>query len=261
MNKQVIIFKPGELEKIAKIIGDTQSGLTGTEIACFLSVAKIPDPAPGITKWRRLYNALETRHNQTHQGNHVLVFIAKALEPARFIGNEETYGYILSQLNRVLIFHGLEFRDDGRFHSIQRAESLSEVQQRVNLLKSGVTDRKLHPALLNYCREELLGENYFYAVFEAMKGIAEIIRNKSGIQKDGGELIDTVFSGDNPILKINSYNTDSEKSEQKGFVNILKGLFGTFRNPLAHETKKNWDMPIEDALDFFSNRILYSQKA
>ena len=33
--------------------------------------------------------------------------------------------------------------------------------------------------------------------------------------------------------------TESEKSEQKGFANLLIGLFGAVRNPLTHAPKAN----------------------
>jgi nitrogenase molybdenum-iron protein alpha/beta subunit len=33
-----------------------------------------------------------------------------------------------------------------------------------------------------------------------------------------------------------------EKSGQRGFTNLLKGLFGTFRNPTAHARRIKWNM-------------------
>jgi hypothetical protein len=32
---------------------------------------------------------------------------------------------------------------------------------------------------------------------------------------------------------------------------LLKGLFGVFRNPTAHEMRAEWTMSLQDALDFF----------
>jgi Protein of unknown function (Hypoth_ymh)/Resolvase, N terminal domain len=40
-----------------------------------------------------------------------------------------------------------------------------------------------------------------------------------------------------PILVLGPLITESKKSEQKGFANLLVGLFGAVRNPLAHV---NW---------------------
>ena len=36
------------------------------------------------------------------------------------------------------------------------------------------------------------------------------------------------------------------------FANLLKGLFGAFRNPTAHGARNIWPMPEDDALDLFS---------
>jgi Protein of unknown function (Hypoth_ymh) len=43
-----------------------------------------------------------------------------------------------------------------------------------------------------------------------------------------------------------------KKSEQKGFANLLKGMFGTFRNPTGHAPKIIWKIEEQDALDLLS---------
>ncbi|UOG32656.1 TIGR02391 family protein [Leptospira noguchii] len=246
------IFKPGQIEMLSKILGDTNFGLTGAEISRFLAQSNIRDTDPGMTKWKRLYNALVTAHNERKSGNHILSFISKALEPARFAGDLYYYHSIINEVNIILSFHGLEFRDDGKFYNIDKTNTLTEAERRASNLKSGIKERNLHPELINYCRKELLSDNYFHATFEATKGVADLIRKKSGINKDGSELVDKVFCGNEPILKINNYTSETEKSEQKGFANLLKGMFGTFRNPLAHEPKMSWNMSRDDALDLFT---------
>jgi uncharacterized protein (TIGR02391 family) len=40
--------------------------------------------------------------------------------------------------------------------------------------------------------------------------------------------------------------------EQRGFMNLLKGLFGTFRNTAAHAPKITWKIDEQDALDILS---------
>jgi uncharacterized protein (TIGR02391 family) len=225
--------------------------MTGAAIKQFLFECNINDIDPSNTKWRRLNNAIVNQQNINNSGNHLLCFISKALDPARNSKNPN-YPDTINKINVIQSFHGLEFRDDGKFHTVEKSNSLSEAKQRVSLLKMGIDQRKLHPTLLEYCKEELLTENYFHAVFEVAKGLADIIRKKSGVNEDGGELIDKVFNSKDPLLKINNYFTESEKSEQKGFANLLKGLFGTFRNPIAHEPKISWNMSEEDALDLFT---------
>ena len=62
----------------------------------------------------------------------------------------------------------------------------------------------------------------------------------------------TAFSVQAPIIAINSLSSETEISEQKGFSNILVGLFGAVRNPTAHAPKITWEMTEQDALDILS---------
>jgi len=82
----------------------------------------------------------------------------------------------------------------------------------------------------------------------------------SGLTTDGAELVSKAFSGQSPILVIEPLITESEKSEQKGFANLLVGLFGAVRNPLAHVPKNNWPMCEQDALDILTLVSLIHRK-
>ncbi len=117
----------------------------------------------------------------------------------------------------------------------------------------------MHPEVLKYCRTELLQDNYFHAVFEASKGLAQRIRELSGIHEDGAKLVDQVFAIDRPILAVNTLRTETEKSEHKGFAALLKGCFAAVRNPLAHEPKILWEGE-DDAADYLSLISLLHRK-
>jgi uncharacterized protein (TIGR02391 family) len=54
------------------------------------------------------------------------------------------------------------------------------------------------------------------------------------------------------MLAINPLKTESEKSEQKGFANLLRGTFGMFRNTTAHEARIYWPIGKDDAEDLLS---------
>jgi len=252
MNDKERHFTQGQIEKIAKIIGDTSAGLTGSEIGYILNSIKIQDPNPEMTKWKRLYNAFVKAHNENGKDNFILSFISKAFEPSRFIGDSGRYNILLDELNTVLSFVGLRFEEDGKFHSITKSTTLSEAETRASNLRKIVIERGFHQELLKYCESELLQDNYFHAVLESIKGIASMIRFKTGLTLDGADLIDKAFSSTNPMLYINKLETETEISEQKGFMNLLKGLFGTFRNPTAHAAKIEWNMEEQDALDLFA---------
>ena len=103
-----------------------------------------------------------------------------------------------------------------------------------------------------FCREELLADDYFHAVLEAVKSIADKIRTRTGLSDDGNTLIDRALAGELPMLVINPLKTESEKSEQKGFTNLLRGTFGMFRNTTAHEARIHWPIGKDDAEDLLS---------
>ena len=82
----------------------------------------------------------------------------------------------------------------------------------------------------------------------------------SGLTLDGAELVNRVFSIQNPILVLGPLASESQKSEQKGFSTLLVGLFGAVRNPLAHAPKTNWPMSEQDALDILTLVSLIHRK-
>ena len=245
---EIRIFSDAELELIAK----TLSFFKNTEIAHFLEAINVTDSSAGSSKWIRIYNALAEDQNNQKKGNKVLSFIRVSLDPKRFINQPEVFTELCEQINSVLHFQGLQYHDDGKFHTIKKALTLSDSQKRASLLKEKIIERHLDQHLLVYCKEEFLTDNYFHAVFEATKGISKIIRQKTGLSGDGAELCDKAFTGSEPLIKINKYHTKTEISEQTGFNNLLKGVYGVFRNPLAHELKNEWIVSEQDALDLFS---------
>ena len=64
--------------------------------------------------------------------------------------------------------------------------------------------------------------------------------------------MDATLCGSAPNVAINDLLTDSQRSEQSGFANLVKGTFGMFRNPTAHEARILWAMSKEDAEDLLS---------
>ena len=49
---------------------------------------------------------------------------------------------------------------------------------------------KSHSDVLKFCRAELVADNYFHAVFEAAKSVAEKLREKTGLLSDGAVPVD-----------------------------------------------------------------------
>ena len=245
-------FTQGQLERLAKALGHRDRGLTGSEIAHNLRKARIPDDYPENTKWKRLYNALVSKQNMTQTGVCVVNFIHHALEPALYVGRREVFEQLREEVNNVLAFRGLRFTAQGKFERIAKASTLGEAEQRANKLREKLKEREVHPDVLSFCRAELLEDNYFHAVLEAVKSIDRKLGDRTRLDLDGAELYDAALAGSAPRLQINALQTKSQRSEQSGFLNLLKGLYGTFRNPTAHEARVEWQMSEEDALDLLS---------
>lgn len=244
-------FTQDQLEAIAGALGDTTDGLTGPEIQHLLASSKMNDPGP-ITKRIRIYNAFVESQNTKQNRTRVLEFIRLAMKPARYSRAPERFEPMRALLNQALAFAGLVVDEAGNLIAIEAAQTLPEAQRRARELRTDLEGRGVHPDVLKFCRAELLADNYFHAVQEAVKSVAEKMRTRTGLSDDGATLVDRALSGDLPLLAINPRNTASERSEQSGFANLVRGTFGMFRNPTAHEARIHWAMSKEDAEDLLT---------
>lgn len=248
------------LESISKCLGDFVSN---TEINKFLPESGLTNVDEVNSKWKRIYNSFAEYQNKVGCSNAIRIFIQKVASPVRFINNEEGYEKFRIALNRCLLFCGLELTKEGKYRIVQAASTIYEAQTRANMLAIRLKERSVHDNVLNFCKAELVQENYFHAVLECTKSIAEKIRMMSVSGKDGGELIDYAFGlgkSNSPIIALNALASDSELSEQKGFCNLLKGFLGMFRNTTAHAPKLIWTLEVEDALDCLTMASLIYRK-
>lgn len=245
-------FNAQQLEAACRVLADTERGLTGAEIGYLLQDCKVPDTSPELTKWKRLFNALVAVQNKHQIGNHLIMFINRALNPVSYARNKEAFEWRRSELNVVLAFPGFGVREDGKVVRTAKETTITGARARANALRAKLEDRGAHTMVFEFCRAELLDENYFHAVLEAVKGVAERIREISGLTSDGADLFNEAFSTKKPILAVNGLSTSTEISEQKGFTSMLVGLFGAVRNTTAHAPKVRWPMEEQDALDIFS---------
>ncbi|MEG3997928.1 TIGR02391 family protein [Microcoleus sp. SVA1B1] len=245
-------FKESELAAACKVLGETTTGLNGEEIGRILADMNVPDPDAGITKWKRLFNALAHAQNKHQVGNHLIMFINRAMDPVRYVSTPNLLPIRRDGLNIVLSLCGYRVREDGKVVRTTRESTLTGAQARAGRLKGLLEARATHPEVFKYCRAELLHDNYFHAVFEAIKGLGQRLREMSGLKTDGAELVNTALSTKSPLVALNSLSTETEISEQKGIANLLVGVFGAVRNPVAHAPRTEWVMPEQDAIDIFA---------
>lgn len=245
-----------QIDGLARLLGECG---TGTDITRVLADRGLVDSSGESTKWRRIYWVFLDTQRKDRCANRVLDFIQSFLAPARFVGRHEVFEECRAELNAILAFSGLEFGADGQFRRREAARTISEAELRVQTIRGKFQGRRVHPEVLRYCRTELMQDNYFHAVFEATKGLAQRIRDMTGIQADGAALVDRVFSIERPLLALNALQTETERSEHRGFAALLKGCFAAVRNPLAHEPKILWQGE-DDAADYLTLISLLHRK-
>jgi uncharacterized protein (TIGR02391 family) len=251
MPQAVAPFNAGQLEAICRELGEA---ITGSQLSRLLPDAGIADISAQSTKWKRLYEALAARQNQDGKGNAVCGFIRVVMAPERFGSEPERFESHREGLNLTLAFVGLELREDGKLYRVTPTTSLPEAQERANALKTKLRERNVHPDVLAFCRAELVQKNYFHAVFEATKSVADKIRTRTGLTSDGAELVDEAFGMKTgmPPLAFNLLQNPTERSEHTGLAMLTKGMFGTFRNTTAHAPKVSWPIGLDDALDLLT---------
>jgi hypothetical protein len=216
----VALLEPATLEAVCKILADTSEGLTGGEIGTLLAQSGMSDPEPGTTKWRRLLLALTTRQNKGGHANGILGFLQQAMHPARYVERHRLFEDRRAGINRAPAFAGIELGEDGKLRPVTSATTISEAVARAGRLRAELQRREVHAEVLKACRSELLEENYFHAVLEATKSLAERIRSLSGLNADGSDLVNQAFGTRDgaQLVAFNSLRSMSEDSEHRGLM-------------------------------------------
>jgi len=255
------VFEEAHLRAVCDVLGDTHLGLTNTEIDRLLAECGIEVTRPkedryvvvlGANKRDRLFGILERRQRQDRCGNHVAAFIKAAMAPVRYTANPQLYEDRRARLNTALAFAGYQLGANGELHVITPSTTLTEAQERADRLRGELRRRGVHPGVLEFCREELLVEDYFHATLEATKSVAEKMRKRTGLTLDGNGLVEEACGFEKrrpPLLAFNTLSTPQEESEHRGLASLVKGLFSAFRNPTAHAPRIHWPISEQDALD------------
>lgn len=228
------------IEGVAAVLGETNRGPSGSEIGNRLAEARVSDTNPTSAKRHRIYDALATRQDRDQAGNCVVAFIIAAMKPVRFRSDPAQRSYLQEGLNEVLIHAGLRVTDSGQVAKVRegKAHTLSEGQRRAGTIRTELRRRSTHDEVIRYCTDELLAKDNFHATLEATKSIPARLRSLSGLTSDGAVLIqETLAPASGPLVAINAGASDTDRSEQSGFANLVVGLLGMYRNPTAHDPR------------------------
>ena len=205
-----LLLPDSVLRPLAEHLGECG---TGGRIDEVFESQGIADKSGHSTKWRRLYWAFQDVQRRDSDARRVLAFVGEYLAPVRYSKNTGEFEEHREGLNRILAFSGIEYGENGRFRQREAAQTLSEADARARRIRGKFEGRTLHPEVLKYCSAEMMQENYFHAVLEATKGLAERIREASGEDGDGAALVDRVFLGGKPLLALNSLRTNFPNRE------------------------------------------------
>ncbi len=89
-----------------------------------------------------------------------------------------------------------------------------------------------------------------------MHVVTSVLREKSGEDGDGNPLVGKALGGDNPKIRLNSLQTDTEKNIQRGYEGILRGMYSAIRNPRSHESGVSDKREHADAIICFIDYLL-----
>ncbi|WP_303324953.1 TIGR02391 family protein [Actinomyces radicidentis] len=240
------------LKAIADVLADTSDGLTGREIGDLLLRLHMDDPIPTATKRDRLTEAFVARQNKDQSPKRIVTFIDTAMNPVRYRSHPELFALRQDRLNEHLAFVGLRVNDEGKVARGAQAQTLDDATRIATSIRDELQRRKAHPEVLRYCSMEVLKKAHFHACLEATKSIFDRLRSLTGISGDGAALVDaTLALGKSgvPLLAINSLRAQTEKDEQTGLANLVKGLNGLYRNPTAHDPRLNRTINDDELLE------------
>jgi len=254
-----------QLKAICDILADTNRGLSKTKLIQLLNQCQIKSVDDGksnngltikfgLSKRDWLYKCFVNYINSNRSYEKIYVFIEKALNPISYTSesSRDVYNFLFDEVNKILLLVGLSITKEGRLTEVIKATTLDEVDRRVNNLRSKLYNRAIHHEVLKYCIKDYLRKDYYDTVFEASKGLAERVRQISGLTKDGTALFQTAFAKNDPYIFFNSLKTESEINEFNGLKELLESITHMVRNPAAHTPKINWKMNETEALDILT---------
>ncbi|MBJ2174184.1 TIGR02391 family protein [Aureibaculum sp. A20] len=115
--------------------------------------------------------------------------------------------------------------------------------------------------LWEFIKRSYNSEDYKTAILDSIQFIGDIIREKSGLDNDGNQLIGGALGGTNPKIRLNKLKTESEKNIQKGIESILRGIYSAYRNPRSHSKINDSEQDAFEIIIFINHLIKLIDKS
>lgn len=110
-------------------------------------------------------------------------------------------------------------------------------------------------ALWDAIRVAYEAENYSHAVLEATYFISSLLRERAGVDGDGSALIGQALGGESPKLRLNALQTESDRNVQKGYEQVLRGIYIGIRNPRSHEPTHDTQETADSIICFLGHLV------
>lgn len=120
----------------------------------------------------------------------------------------------------------------------------------------------VEPEIEQVSRDLFASGHYSLAVQEAYKAVDKYVASLSGrTDRSGTQLMELVFSPNEPLLRWSDLKTQSQIDEQRGYHRLYSGAMLGIRNPVAHEF--NWVDEADIALELivFAQHLLRKARA
>jgi uncharacterized protein (TIGR02391 family) len=126
-----------------------------------------------------------------------------------------------------------------------KAEASADLQHKV--IESGSLEvlfesGNLHHKVKEGSKSLFVTRHFSQAILEALKTLEAEIREISGINLTGQDLVNKAFKENEPKIKLNAMTDITERDEQEGFRFIFMGVMRGIRNPIAHR-HSDWSDP------------------
>lgn len=100
----------------------------------------------------------------------------------------------------------------------------------------------LHPQVVMAAAQYIRSGLYAAAVFESMKAVVNRVKSMTALDRDGVDLMNRVFSAQNPLLVMGGTATTTQRNVQAGYRELFVGAVQAIRNPPAHEPMGSMDV-------------------
>jgi len=145
-------------------------------------------------------------------------------------------------------------------------QDLPELGERLDALLASATDSKgdegfghlLHPAIIASSYDLFRDGHLRDAVLNSVVAIFDLIRERTGLDSDGSNLVNRAFSLADPYLILSELETDSGQNDQKGFIQLFSGSYQGIRNPKAHSL--NHDLTETKASQYLVHASLLARR-